>query len=115
MTRLRSRLDGGDREAGFTLVELLVASALFMALNVFTFTAVIANARSTTSVRQAGDVNEEARVVLNRMSRELREASSITSGANPGTATFTSTYATFDPAADSSLTFEVDFNGNGII
>ena len=104
-----------DHDAGFTLVEILVAASLFMLLNVFTFTAVLGNARVTQTARDATDVNQEARVLLNRMARELREAKAVTSASNPGTFTFSAPYATFDPNSDSSLTFEVDFNGvNGI-
>lgn len=46
--------------------------------------------------------------MLNRMSREVREASRITAASNPGG-------VGFDSAGDSSVTFEVDFNGNGVI
>ncbi len=103
------------RDEGFTLVEILVAASLFMILNLFTFTAVIGNVRVTETARDATDVNQEARVLLNRMARELREAKAITAATNPGTFPYTSPYAVFDPNADSSLTFEVDFNGvNGI-
>jgi Tfp pilus assembly protein PilW len=109
----RDRLDG--RDEGFTLVEILVAGSLFMLLNLFTFTAVIGNARVTETARDATDVNQEARVLLNRMARELREAKAITAATNPGTFPYSPAYATFDPDADSSLTFDVDFNGvNGI-
>ncbi len=103
------------RDEGFTLVEILVAASLFMILNLFTFTAVIGNARVTETARDATDVNQEARVLLNRMARELREAKAITAAANPGTFPYSSAYAVFEANADSSLTFEVDFNGvNGI-
>lgn len=112
------RAEGGwsrKGDEGFTLIEILVAASLFMLLNLFTFTAVIGNARVTQTARDATDVNQEARVLLNRMARELREAKAITIAANPGTFAYTSPYAVFDPAADSSLTFEVDFNGvNGV-
>ncbi len=114
MRCLRSDQRDG-RDEGFTLVEILVAASLFMILNLFTFTAVIGNARVTETARDATDVNQEARVLLNRMARELREAKAITVAANPGTFPYSSAYAVFDQNADSSLTFEVDFNGvNGI-
>ncbi len=54
------------------------------------------------------DLNGEARLVLNRMSRELREAQRITAVINPAGPGYSAT-------ADSSITFEVDFNGNGTI
>ena len=115
MMRFRGRFDRSEAEQGFTLVEMVVAGSLFMMLNLFTFTAVIGNARVTQSARDATDVNQEARVLLNRMARELREAKAITAADNPGTFGYSVPYATFDANADSSLTFEVDFNGvNGI-
>lgn len=115
MTRLRRQIDRFEGEQGFTLVEILVAGSLFMMLNLFTFTAVIGNARVTQTARDATDVNQEARVLLNRMARELREAKAITAAENPGTFGYSVPYASFDANADSSLTFEVDFNGiNGI-
>lgn len=113
--RLLTRSGTEQEDRGFTLVELLVAASLFMMLNVFTFTAVMTHAKVTTSSRDATDVNQEARLLLNRMSRELREASFVTAATNPGVFGFVPAYATFNPAADSSLTFEVDFNNaNGI-
>ena len=116
MSRLRARLNRGSAiDAGFTLVELIVAASLFMLLNVFTFSAVVTHAKVTEHTRDATDVNQEARLLMSRVSRELREASSGSSAANPGVYGVTPVYATFSAAADSSLTFEVDFNGNGAI
>lgn len=115
MSRLRRRLAGADRQAGLTLIEMIVACSLFMLLNVFTFTAVISHARVTEHTRDATDVNQEARLLMNRMSRELREANYVSAATNPGAATYSPAYATFNASANSSLTFEVDFNGvNGI-
>ena len=111
LSALRRRLHRQDD--GYTVVEVLVAGSLFMALNVLTFTTVMSTARVTEHTRDATDVNEESRLVLNRMSRELREASAVVSSTNPGTHPYSTAYASFDPAADSSLTFEVDFDGSG--
>lgn len=105
VSRLRARLRG---EAGFTLVELLVASALFMILTSITLTSVLSAARSAKAGREINDLNEEARLVLNRMSRELREARRIVAVVNPdGTG--------FNATADVEVGFEVDFNGDGTI
>lgn len=115
MTRRPERDVREQADAGFTLVEILVAGSLFMILNLFTFAAVMANARVSESARDATDINQEARLLLNRMSRELREARAVTSSTNPGLFGHATPYATFDPDADSALTVEVDFNGiNGI-
>lgn len=100
------RSSGTDR--GFTLIELLVGMILVGLIGTVVFTSVLAGQRAATSSRTVNDLNEEARLVLNRMSRELREAQRVTAVANvngPG----------FSATADVALTFEVDFNGNGVI
>ena len=97
------------------MVEMLVAASLFMMLNIFTFTAVLSTAEVTTKARDGLDVNQEARLLLNRMSRELREASGVTASVNPATFPHSPTWASFDANGDSSLTFEVDFNNNKVI
>ena len=111
MTWLRARLTRADDDAGFTLVELAVAGALFMVLNLFTMTAVLGNAKVTEAARDSADLNQEARLLLNRMSRELREARAVIGATNPSPSGHTTPYAPFDPDGDSAVTFEVDFNG----
>lgn len=97
-----------NREDGFTLIELLITLFLFAILTSVLFTVVMNNVNVVRSVRQSTDLNEESRLVLNRMSRELRESQSILTVTNPAG-------STFDPGVDSAVTFDVDFNGNGAI
>jgi prepilin-type N-terminal cleavage/methylation domain-containing protein len=104
--RLAERTRSG--QGGFTLVELLVASSIFLALSGLMFTLVLSGARTMKNTRQYNDLNEEARLVINRMSREIREAKNITTVMNPGGTDFL-------PDQDSSITFEVDFDGDGTI
>jgi prepilin-type N-terminal cleavage/methylation domain-containing protein len=122
MSRLRAALDRARKaEQGFTLVELLVASVLFLILSTMLFTTVVSGATQARSGRQYNDLNEEARLLLNRMSRELREAKEIVDVSNPGGAVSSSgtalypTYYAASTTADTSLTFDVDFNGDGTI
>lgn len=105
------------REAGgFTLVELLVAAVLLIVVLTITMSVVLATSRVVGQSRDSSDLTEEARVALNRMSRELRQASAVTGATNPATSpSLTTAYASFDANADTSLTFEVDFNRNGTI
>lgn len=103
-----ARDDHSSREAGFGLVELLVVISLFSAFSLSVLTLVLSSNRGAETSRMYNDLNGEARVVLNRMSRELREASRITSVTNPVGPGYSS-------EADTSVTFEVDFNGNGTI
>lgn len=106
MSRRLRKAEGQD--AGFSLVEILVAITIFAGLGTALLTAVLSTSRASDTSRTSNDLNEEARVVLNRMSRELREASRIVSVTNPAG-------PTYNPNADSSITFEVDFDGNGVI
>ena len=92
-------------DKGFTLIELLVATALFTLLSGLMFTVVTTGARVVNTSRKYNDLNEEARVMLNRMSREIREAKAITAVSNPGSAV----------GVNRSLTFSVDFDGDGAI
>jgi prepilin-type N-terminal cleavage/methylation domain-containing protein len=118
---LRRRLRDKDRQGGFTLVELLVASSLFLLLSSMVFTAVVAGAKTARGNREYNDLNEEARLLLNRMSRELREAQAISAVDNPGAAVSSagaplySSYYTANATGDTSVTFQVDFDGNGTI
>ena len=116
LARVRS---GGDR--GFTLTEMLVASFVFLTLSGAIFATVLASAQHAQVNRQYNDLNEEARLLLNRMSRELREAQAVTAVDNPGAAVSStgsplySSYYTADATGDTSVTFEVDFDGDGVI
>ena len=95
MTR---RLRGNGAQAGFTLVELAVAMTVMGLLLSVIATTISGSKRSADTVRQINNLNEEARLALNRVTRELRQASSVDSVGAPDGA--------------SSVTFWVDFNGN---
>lgn len=114
MSWISRRLHECRDDAGFTLVEMLVSMVVLSLFSVALLTFTFSSARTVTSSNNYNDINEEARVVLNRMSRELREAKTIVSVTNPATVYTTGTGA-FNPNADSSITFDVDFNGNGQI
>lgn len=94
-----------DRERGFTLVEMLVATTIFLILTSALFGAVMATSNGVKSAREYNDLNEEARVLLNRMTRELREARRVAAVTNPAGSGWSAT-------SNSSVTFDVDFNGN---
>jgi prepilin-type N-terminal cleavage/methylation domain-containing protein len=94
---------------GFTLVELLVAMTIFGVLMSMVTGAVMSVARAVDNTKQLNDVNEEARLALVRMQRELRQAQVV----NAADLFTTGTSGTNGWA--SSITFSVDFNGNGVI
>ena len=88
-------------DIGATLVEMTIAIVLFGVLGSVLIPTFLASRDAMKNTRETHDLNEEARVALNRMARELRQAKSITAVGAPDGAT--------------SVTFEVDFNANGVI
>lgn len=97
----RMRREG--RDAGMTLVELLVGSSLFLLLGALVLGTTITTSKAATTSRSVNNMNEEARVLLNRISRELREAREVRAVTNP-------TGFGHNPAAGSSITFWIDIN-----
>ncbi|MGI8699191.1 MAG: PulJ/GspJ family protein [Mycobacteriales bacterium] len=95
------RLPQRSPDAGYTLVELLVAMVIMGMLGTAILAAVVTSASSARVTKTATDLNGEARLMLNRLARELREAQRIE--------------AVSAPDGASSLTFDVDFNGDGTI
>ncbi len=91
-------------DKGFTLVELLVAMGLFLVLISLVMTSVMAMSRATTDVKQFTNINEQARIATERLTRELRQAMEVRAAVLP---------TALD--ASTSMTFGVDFNGNGIV
>ena len=87
------------RDDGFSLVEVLVAMSLFGVLGSLLLGLALGTSRVTEDVRSLTNVNEESRLAMERMVRELRQARSITA-------------VTLPPASTTSLTFWTDFNGN---
>jgi prepilin-type N-terminal cleavage/methylation domain-containing protein len=83
------------QEAGFTLVELLVAILIFGAVSSTVYIVVLSSVRGSDTARTVADISEEARLGLNRMIRDTREAERLTS---------------VDAA---SYTIRVDFNRDG--
>ena len=71
------------QDGGFTLIEMLVAMMLLGALGTVFMTTVLGAQKSAGATSSSQDLNEEARLALNRMARELRQATAITSVQNP--------------------------------
>ena len=85
---------GDDR--GFTLIETLVAIALFSVLSAGFYSVMFSGVRASDTARAVVRISEEARLGLNRMVRDTREAEALSG-----------------PSANSFRVL-VDFNGNGL-
>ncbi len=90
------------RDRGFTLIEVLVAMVLFGVLASLVLALALATQRTSTATQRQVSLNEEARVAIERISSELRQARAVTAVDASGSALI-------------GLTFEADFNGDGVI
>ena len=89
---MRERTD----EAGFTIVEFVVATALFAVLSVGFYQVMIAQARTAETTRSVSRIADEARLGFNRMIREVREADNIS----------------YVSADKNQFTIQVNYNGD---
>lgn len=89
---------------GYTLVEMLIAISIFLGLIAIVMTTVLTISKATTDAKQFTNMNEQARIATERLTREMRQAVEIR-GADLPTV----------PGGDTAVTFGVDFNGNGVI
>lgn len=105
-SRPRRRAGGSSNtsEAGYTLVEMIVAMAIFMLLASIIMVTVVSISRATTNAKQFTNMNEQARIATERLTREMRQATEIRGATLPAA-----------PGGDTVVTFGVDFNGNGVI
>lgn len=115
-----SRRGRSGSDAGFTLVELLVAIVLTTILGGVVITVFLGINTSVNTTNAQQNLNEEARLALNRIARELRQATAITtpSGfteASAITAVNNPDGADYDDSAITTVTFTADFNGDRCI
>jgi type II secretory pathway pseudopilin PulG len=88
MSGLRARLAEGDGEAGMTLVELLVASAMSVILVGAACMMLISAVQSQPKLSEKSQDISTARYVLERMTREIRNGVDVYSGASPSSVSF---------------------------
>ncbi len=77
MKRLRARLGGLDREAGLTLVELLVAAAMSVIIVGAASAMLISAVRQQPKLSKKNQDIATARYVLERMTREIRNGVAV--------------------------------------
>lgn len=103
MTGVRGPELAEDRDAGVSLVEVLVGMGLFGLLSTLLLGFVLGTSKVTDDTRQLAGVNEESRLAMERLTRELREANAVLALELPAT-----------PSDGTALTFWTDFNGNKV-
>jgi type II secretory pathway pseudopilin PulG len=93
-----------EDDAGFTLVELMVAITIFMTILALALAGTVTVSRALNDTRQFTTINEQSRVAMERITRELRQASEIVAVTIPSTVD-----------GEVAVTFGVDFNGNQVL
>lgn len=96
------------RDEGFTLVEFLVAISVVMVLVAGSMALVISSSEAVATARKSQDLNEEARHAINRMARDLRQATGLVTAVNPDGSGFDGTKLV-------AVRFTGDFDGDGCI
>jgi Tfp pilus assembly protein PilW len=94
-----TRRESGPRDAGVSLVEILVGIGLFTTLGALLLGLALSTSKVTTDTRALANVGEESRLAMERMTRELRQSSGLTAVELGG-------------GSSTALTFWTDFNGN---
>lgn len=105
--RLLSRQQETD-DSGFTLVELLVSMVVMFVLLGVTFSAVTTSNSAVVTTAQQQGLNEEARQAINRMARDIRQASAVVTAVNPDGPVFSTTGLV-------AIRLNADFDGDGCI
>lgn len=92
---LRRASDAGrcGRDAGFTLVELVVAMAIFTVVTVLVLTAVISLTRTTARVQNVADASDQLRSAFLTMDRQVRYADAVNIPGGTGSGTTTAWWA----------------------
>jgi prepilin-type N-terminal cleavage/methylation domain-containing protein len=62
------------REAGFTIVELMVTSAILLLVFTATMTALLAGQRATDFSTRRGQTQDDVRLSMDRLTKDLRQA-----------------------------------------
>lgn len=93
---------------GFTLVEMLVAMVIVFVLLGLTMSVLVSSNGVVKTTSQMNNLNEEARQAVNRMARDIRQASSIVTAVNPDG-------AAFNPSGIVAVRLKADFDGDRCI
>lgn len=88
-------------EAGYSMVEIIVALSIFAFVSTAFTSVMMSGARSTDVTRRNVRLSEEARLGLNRIVRDVREAGWIAPAGNDAA------------VAQTAFTVKTDYNGNG--
>lgn len=120
MTVNRLRVSRHD-DAGFTLVELIVAASITLLIGSMILGTVLTAGTSVKATHATTDLDGEATQLLNRLTGDLRQATAVwtTSGGvrveTPAITAVQNPFPGGTSTAVTSVTFNADFSGDGCI
>src|SRR4051794_4535866 len=97
-----------EEQSGFTLVEMLVAMLILMAIATVSMSVIKSAGDTLKASSSSQDLNEEARQALNRMARDLRQAKTIVTAVNADGPSFNANGIV-------AIRAQADFDGDGCI
>jgi prepilin-type N-terminal cleavage/methylation domain-containing protein len=96
---------------GFTLIEIIIVIIVLGVLSVFGFSFISTAVNTYSKMEKQKSLFDQAVMAMERISRELRDANSISSPANPGdsgsTLTFTKSHGTPQETSTYVITFQL--------
>jgi prepilin-type N-terminal cleavage/methylation domain-containing protein len=95
---------------GFTLIEIIIVVVILGVLGIFSYQFLITSVRTYSTIEKQKSLYDEAAMAMERMSRELRDASSISSPASGGTGSslsFTKSHGSPQEATTYDITFQL--------
>lgn len=118
-----TRLRPIRRDAGVTLIELMVAISLSIILGGIVLSTILASQNSAAATTHQVDLTAEARTALNRIGDDLSVAVPLLQINGDGTRTPLSAISAvqnpdgpgYQPGAVTSVTFQADFSGDGCV
>ncbi len=101
-----------SRDNGFTMVELLVSIGIFSVIMAGMFSFLWGATAHWQTGQDVADVTENARLGLNRLTRELRQASAITA-ADSTSVSFTVDFGEGEETVNYGYTYDYEVGGEG--
>lgn len=88
VTGIRERLRSEERDAGMSLMELIVSMSIFVIVLIVYFSALITMSHTTVRAQDTVDAADSLRAAFNALDHQVRYASSINRPALSGTGTW---------------------------
>ena len=98
---------------GFTLIEIIIVIIVLGVLSIFGFSFLSTAIHTYSMMEKQKSLFDEAAMAMERISRELRDAESISAPANPGDTSSILTFTKSHGSPEESTNYEITFQLSG--